>query len=66
MAERKPEWPEAGDPVIARVETVTDYGAYARLDEFDKRGLPRTLWLPSSEEGGQGSFRREIIGLATS
>jgi translation initiation factor 2 alpha subunit (eIF-2alpha) len=31
MAERKPEWPEDGDLVIATIETVTDYGAYIEI-----------------------------------
>ena len=39
MAKRTSEWPEAGDLAIATVETVTDYGAYAKFDEFDKLGL---------------------------
>jgi translation initiation factor 2 alpha subunit (eIF-2alpha) len=39
MAERKPEWPEVGDLVIATIETVTDYGSYAKLDEYSKRGF---------------------------
>jgi len=29
MAERKPEWPEAGDLIIASIEAATDFGAYA-------------------------------------
>ncbi len=37
MAERKPEWPESGDLVIVNVETVADYGAYAKIDEHYKR-----------------------------
>ncbi|MGA3288795.1 MAG: hypothetical protein ABSD42_00950 [Candidatus Bathyarchaeia archaeon] len=44
MAERKSEWPEAGDLGIATIETVTDYGAYASN---------------VIESGGQSNFRRE-------
>jgi hypothetical protein len=29
MAERKPEWLKAGDPVITTTETVTDCGAFS-------------------------------------
>lgn len=45
---RKQEWPEVGDLVICTVETVTDYGAYVRLDEFDKRGLLHISEVASS------------------
>lgn len=48
MAERKPEWPETGALVIATIETVTDYGAYAKLDEFNKRGLLHVSEISSS------------------
>ena len=48
MAERKPQWPEVGDLVIATIETVTDYGAYAKLDEYDKRGLLHVSEISSS------------------
>lgn len=48
MAERKLEWPETGDLVIATIETVTDYGAYAKLDEYDKRGLLHVSEISSS------------------
>ena len=70
MAERKPEWPEAGDLLIATVETVTDYGAYAKLDEYDNRGLLHVPEISSAKNSGkassqtpkkqrQGTFRRE-------
>jgi translation initiation factor 2 subunit 1 len=39
MSENKPEWPEFGDLVIATIEKVMDYGAYAKLDEYNKQGL---------------------------
>ena len=69
MAERKPEWPEASDLVIATIETVSDYGAYAKLDEYNKRGYftSQKSHLQKSAEsvisnftksGGQGTFRR--------
>jgi translation initiation factor 2 subunit 1 len=39
MSEHKPEWPEFGELVIATIEKVMDYGAYATLDEYNKQGL---------------------------
>jgi len=45
---KKQEWPEAGDLVIATVETVTDYGAYVNLDEFEKKGLLHVSEISSS------------------
>ena len=44
MAERKPQWPELGDLTIAATEMITEYGSYAKLDEYDKLGV-----LPVSE-----------------
>jgi translation initiation factor 2 subunit 1 len=55
MAERKPEWPEAGDLLIATVETFTDYGAYAKLDEYDNRGLLHVSEISSAKISGKAS-----------
>ncbi len=44
----KQEWPEVGDLVIVTVETVTDYGAYVRLDEYGKTGLLHISEIASS------------------
>jgi translation initiation factor 2 subunit 1 len=59
MEERKPEWPESGDLVIATIETVTDYGAYAKLDEYDKRGLLHVSEISSSWIRNIRDFVRE-------
>jgi translation initiation factor 2 subunit 1 len=59
MAESKPEWPEPGDLVMATIETVTDYGAYARLDEYDKRGLLHVSEISSSWIRNIRDFVRE-------
>ena len=59
MAERKPEWPEVGDLVITTIETVTDYGAYAKLDEYNKRGLMHISEISSSWIRNIRDFVRE-------
>lgn len=59
MAERKPQWPETGDLVIATIETVTDYGAYAKLDEYEKRGLLHVSEISSSWIRNIRDFVRE-------
>jgi translation initiation factor 2 subunit 1 len=59
VAARKPEWPEPGDLVIATVQTVTDFGAYAKLDEYDKRGLLHRSEIASSWIRNIRDFVRE-------
>ncbi len=59
MAQSKPEWPEVGDLVIATIENVTDYGAYAKLDEYDKRGLLHVSEISSSWIRNIRDFVRE-------
>jgi translation initiation factor 2 subunit 1 len=39
MSEHNPEWSEFGDLVIATIEKVMDYGAYAKLDEYNRQGF---------------------------
>lgn len=59
MAIKKQEWPEIGDLVIATVETVTDYGAYVKLDEYDKKGLLHISEISSSWIRNIRDFVRE-------
>lgn len=56
---RKPEWPEVGDLVLATVETVTDYGAYVKLDEYDREGLLHISEISSSWVRNIRNFVRE-------
>jgi len=59
MAFKKQEWPEVGDLVIATVESVTDYGAYVKLDEYDKKGLLHISEISSSWIRNVRDFVRE-------
>lgn len=59
MAFKKPEWPEVGDLVIATVLDVTDFGAYVKLDEYDKKGLLHISEISSSWIRNIRDFVRE-------
>lgn len=59
MAFKKPEWPEVGDLIIATVEEVTDFGAYVKLDEYDKKGLLHISEIASSWIRNIRDFIRE-------
>ncbi|NWF87673.1 translation initiation factor IF-2 subunit alpha [Candidatus Bathyarchaeota archaeon] len=59
MALRKPEWPEVGDLVVATVQEVTDFGAYVKLDEYDKKGLLHISEISSSWIRNIRDFIRE-------
>jgi translation initiation factor 2 subunit 1 len=59
MSEHKPEWPEHGDLVIATIESVKDYGAYANLDEYNKRGFLHISEISSARIRNIRDFVRE-------
>jgi translation initiation factor 2 subunit 1 len=59
MSEHKPEWPESGDLVIASIESVMDYGAYANLDEYNKRGFLHISEISSARIRNVRDFVRE-------
>ena len=59
MSEHKPEWPESGDLVIATIESVMDYGAYANLDEYNKRGFLHISEISSARIRNVRDFVRE-------
>jgi translation initiation factor 2 subunit 1 len=58
-ARAKQEWPETGELVIATIQSVTDYGAYAKLDEYDKQGLLHVSEISSSWIRNIRDFVRE-------
>ena len=59
MSEHKPEWPEFGDLVIATIQNVMDYGAYANLDEYNKRGFLHISEISSARIRNVRDFVRE-------
>ncbi|MDH5374585.1 MAG: translation initiation factor IF-2 subunit alpha [Candidatus Bathyarchaeota archaeon] len=59
MALKRQEWPEVGDLVMATVESVTDYGAYVKLDEYNKKGLLHISEISSSWIRNIRNFVRE-------
>jgi translation initiation factor 2 subunit 1 len=59
MSEHKPEWPEFGDLVIATIESVMDYGAYANLDEYNRRGFLHISEISSARIRNVRDFVRE-------
>lgn len=59
MSEQKNNWPEAGDLVIATIKTVMDYGVYADLDEYKKRGFLHISEVSSLRIRNMRDFVRE-------
>ncbi len=59
MSEHKLEWPESGDLVIATIESVMDYGAYANLDEYSKRGFLHISEISSARVRNVRDYVRE-------
>lgn len=59
MSENKPDWPESGDLIIATIESVMDYGAYANLDEYKKRGFLHISEISSARIKNVRDFVRE-------
>lgn len=59
MAERRAEWPERGDLVIATIDSITSYGAYVKLDEYEKKGLLHVSEISSSWIRNIRDFVRE-------
>ncbi|MGD6851909.1 MAG: translation initiation factor IF-2 subunit alpha [Candidatus Bathyarchaeia archaeon] len=59
MSEQKLEWPEPGDLVMATIKTVMDYGVYANLDEYDKRGFLHISEISSARIRNIRDFVRE-------
>ncbi len=52
-------WPEYGDLVMATINTVMDYGAYANLDEYNRRGFLHISEISSARRRNVRDFVRE-------
>lgn len=59
MSEQKNEYPEPGDLVMATIKTVMDYGVYANLDEYNKRGFLHISEIASARIRNIRDFVRE-------
>lgn len=59
MMSQKVGWPEVGELVVATVERITDYGAYVKLDEYDKEGLLHISEISSTWVKNIRDFVRE-------
>ena len=59
MMLKKPEWPEVGDLVIGTIKSITSYGAYVSLDEYEKEGLLHISEVSSGWVRNIRSFVRE-------
>ncbi len=59
MSEHKPEWPEIGELVISTIDSVMDYGAYATLDEYHRRGFLHISEISSARIRNVRDFVRE-------
>jgi translation initiation factor 2 subunit 1 len=59
MSEHKPQWPEPGDLVMTTIESVMDYGAYANLDEYNRRGFLHISEISSARIRNVRDFVRE-------
>jgi len=52
-------YPEPGDLVIATIQTVMDYGVYANLDEYNRRGFLHISEISSARIRNIRDFVRE-------
>ncbi len=59
MSNQNLEWPEPGDLVIATIKTAMDYGAYANLDEYNRKGFLHISEISSARIRNIRDFVRE-------
>jgi translation initiation factor 2 subunit 1 len=56
---QKDNWPESGDLVIATINSVAVYGAYANLDEYNRQGFLHISEISSARIRNVRDFVRE-------